>query len=133
MINHRESRALAIAVAVIADDAAVRHSLKFSLEIEGFAVRAYANCDEMLNDPALGNFDCVIIDQSVRDMPLLAALGRLRERQMTMPAILITSRPTASLRKRAFDAGAVIVEKPLFGNTLLEHIRALIPAPPRPD
>ena len=35
-------------IAVVDDDAAVRNSLKFSLEIDGFVVRTYANAEELL-------------------------------------------------------------------------------------
>ena len=36
-------------IAVIDDDAAVRNSLKFSLELDGFAVRIYANAAELMS------------------------------------------------------------------------------------
>ena len=35
-------------VIVVDDDAAVRNSLKFSLEIDGFAVRTYGSADELV-------------------------------------------------------------------------------------
>ena len=36
-------------IAVVDDDAAVRNSLKFSLEIEGFMVRTYVSAEELLD------------------------------------------------------------------------------------
>ena len=40
-------------VLVIDDDPLVLSSLKFSLEVEGFTVRAYSNPDEFLNETEL--------------------------------------------------------------------------------
>ena len=39
-----------VVVIVVDDDPAVRNSLKFSLEIEGFVVRLYASGAELLDD-----------------------------------------------------------------------------------
>jgi CheY-like chemotaxis protein len=50
-------------VLVVVDDPAVRNSLKFSLELEGFAVRLYANGRELLDDPHLPTYGCLVIDQ----------------------------------------------------------------------
>ena len=44
-------------VIVIDDDLAVRSSLKFSLEIEGFTVRSYATAAELLT----GCFGCAMV------------------------------------------------------------------------
>ena len=44
-------------VIVVDDDAAVRNSLKFSLEIEGFAVRLYESGPQLLHDHELS--DCI--------------------------------------------------------------------------
>jgi two-component system, LuxR family, response regulator FixJ len=54
-------------------------------------------------------------------------LRRLRERKVSLPAILITSQPNSQVVHRAGAAGVGIVEKPLFGNGLLDAIRALLP------
>ena len=37
-------------VIVVDDDAAVRNSLKFFLEIDGFAVRTYGSADELVRE-----------------------------------------------------------------------------------
>ena len=37
-------------ILVIDDDYAVRNSLKFTLEVEGFKVRAYSDAQELLNE-----------------------------------------------------------------------------------
>jgi FixJ family two-component response regulator len=113
-------------VIVVDDDDAVRNSLKFSLEIEGFAVRLYAGGAELLDSGELGNCACLVIDQNMPGMSGLETVRQLRDRNISVPAILITGHPNAILRASASDAGIDIVEKPLFGNALIEGIRGVI-------
>src|SRR5436853_673754 len=87
-------------VLVVDDDPAVRNSLKFSLEIEGFTVRDYSSANELLNEPDIADAGCLIIDYHLPQMNGLEMLNRLRERRVAAPAILITSHPSASVRQR---------------------------------
>jgi two-component system, LuxR family, response regulator FixJ len=116
-------------VIVVDDDAAVLGSLKFALEIEGFAVRAYAKGDDLLTDASLGECACFIIDQKLPGLTGLEVVAALRQRCVAAPAILITSHPTIMLRERAAKAGVAIVEKPLLGNALLDRVRDVIAHP----
>jgi two-component system, LuxR family, response regulator FixJ len=109
-------------VIVIDDDLAVRNSLKFSLEIEGFTVRSYATGAELLGAGDLALCNCLVVDQNMPGMNGLDLIARLRARQLAAPAILITSHPSLSLRERAQAAGVPIVEKPLLGNALIDKI-----------
>jgi two-component system response regulator FixJ len=113
-------------VIVVDDDAAVRNSLKFSLEIEGFSVRAYSDGAELLQAGELLPCACFVIDQKLPGMTGLDVIAKLRDRAIRVPAILITSQPDAALARRAGKAGVPIVEKPLLGNALVESIRAVV-------
>jgi two-component system, LuxR family, response regulator FixJ len=110
-------------VIVVDDDPAIRNSLKFSLEIEGFAVRTFACGTELLDssDARLGQ--CFVIDQKMSGMTGLDLIAKLRARHISAPAILITSHATGAVAQRAAQADIPIVEKPLLGNALLERIR----------
>jgi len=55
----------------------------------------------------------------------LEVVARPRARDVAVPAILITSYPTAVLRERAAVAGVAIVEKPFSGTILVDRIRDL--------
>jgi FixJ family two-component response regulator len=122
----QETRAPGSLVIVVDDDDAVRNSLKFSLEIEGFAVRLYSGGGELLNAPDLDDCACLVIDQNMPGLSGLDTVSKLRERRVTVPAILITGHPSTMVRARAGRAGVHIVEKPLFGNALIEGIRGVI-------
>src|SRR5215471_8141597 len=110
-------------VLVIDDDPAVCSSLKFSLEIEGFAVRVYPGGYELLNETDLPAKSCLLIDYHMPVMNGLELLARLRDRGITLPAMVITSQPNRRLRERIAAAGVPLVEKPFLGSVLVDHIR----------
>jgi len=115
-------------VLVVDDDAAVRNSLKFSLELEGFAVRLYADGRELLNDPQLPARGCLVVDQMLPAMSGLDVVDALRRRGISNPAVLVTTHASRQLRQRAAKAGIAVIEKPFFGNALVEAIRGSLAA-----
>jgi len=119
------------AVVVIDDDPAVRHSLKFALEIEGLTAQSFANGAEFLNAMNLLLCDCLVVDQRMPGISGLDLIEQLRSRHNSTPAILITSNPSATLRAQAEKAEVPIVEKPLLGSGLLDEIRSVIGDGPR--
>jgi FixJ family two-component response regulator len=110
-------------VLVIDDDPAVRSSLKFSLEVEGFAVRLYAGPYELLNETNLPARSCLLIDYYMPAMNGLELLARLRDRGVSIPAMVITGHPNRRLRDRIAAAGVPLIEKPFLENILTERIR----------
>ena len=110
-------------VAVVDDDPAVCNSLEFSLQLEGFSVRAYGGAAELFDAGNLAAFDCFVIDQRMRGISGMELIATLRHRKVHAPAILLISHPSVALSARAAEDGIPIVEKPLLGNTLVERIR----------
>ena len=110
-------------VAIVDDDPAVCNSLKFSLELEGFAVRAYGSAAEFLGADDFQGCDCLVIDQRMPGLSGMELIAKLRTLEVRTPAILLISQPNPSVAARAAKAAVPIVEKPLFGNALLERIR----------
>ena len=111
-------------VLVIDDDVAVLHSLKFSLEVEGYSVVVSVDGADLFENgigaPARG---CLVVDYDLPRENGLDLLVSLRERGVDWPAILITTSPSPSIRERAKADHIPIVEKPLLGNALLDAIR----------
>jgi FixJ family two-component response regulator len=107
-------------IVVIDDDPAVRNSLKFSLELEGFAVRVYRSGAEFLATESLTECKCFVIDQRMPGMSGMEVIAELRGRNVSAPAILIISQPNRVLSTRAAEAHVAIVEKPLLNNALVD-------------
>ena len=116
-------------VYVVDDDSAVRDSLKFSLELEGYRVVTCSGGAEMLAVPALAAEGCLVLDYHLHDMNGLDLLEILRTRHVALPAILVTSHPQVAVRRRAEAKGVPIVEKPLLGNALMDCIQRAMTTP----
>ena len=116
-------------VLIVDDDAAVRSALKFALEVEGFRVRLYPGPEALLADLALPCCGCLVVDYRMPVMDGLALVETLRERQVSMPAILITSRANNQLRTVAARVGILqVLEKPLSDGALVAGIRQALGA-----
>ena len=111
-------------VLIVDDDAAVRSALKFALEVEGFRVRLYAGSEAVLADLHLPRYGCLVVDYRMPVMDGLQLIDALRDRDVAMPAILITGRANNELRRLAARSGVgQVLEKPLFDGVLVESIR----------
>jgi two-component system, LuxR family, response regulator FixJ len=113
-------------VLIIDDDPAVRNSLKFALEVEGFAVRVYPTGAELLSEVEIPSNGCLVVDYNLPEMNGLDMLCELRRRKIDLPAILITTHPNSAVRHRAAQAGVPLIEKPLLNDTLFQGIRAAL-------
>jgi FixJ family two-component response regulator len=113
-------------VLIIDDDPAVRNSLKFALEVEGFAVQTYHAGADVLRETDLPADGCLVVDYKLPEMNGLDLLVELRKRKVNLPAILITTHPSTEVRRRAAVAGATLIEKPLLNDTLFQSIRAAL-------
>jgi two-component system response regulator FixJ len=110
-------------VVVVDDDPAVCNSLKFSLEIEGFAVRLYESGSELLSELTLPDCSCLVVDENMPGIGGLDLIAKLRERRIAAPAILIASDLNTALARRAASVSVPIVEKPLLNDALLDLVR----------
>jgi two-component system, LuxR family, response regulator FixJ len=117
-------------VAVVDDDAAVRHALKFALEFEGLKVRLHDSAQALLNDPDLQRYGCLVIDYRMPDIDGLELTETLRQHGIRAPIIMITGRANSSVRDRAGRAGIdTILEKPLSDGALSAAIHSALGAP----
>lgn len=114
------------AVVLVDDDHAVRSAVTFSLETEGYSVRAFPSAKSFLADPDT-TADCLVIDEvmpgDIRGVELIVLL---RANGVVTPAILITTHPSTDLRRRAATLQVLIVEKPLLGPGLVRAIDSLL-------
>jgi two-component system response regulator FixJ len=111
-------------VLIVDDDAAVRSSLKFALEIEGLIVRLYTGPVALLADEDLPKSGCLVIDYRMPGMDGLQLVEALKAREVALPVILITGRANKQLRRFAARLGiSYVLEKPLSDGALVESIR----------
>jgi FixJ family two-component response regulator len=126
--------ALRARVILVEDDQAVLNALKFSIELEGIPVDAYASGETMLTGAPMPARGCLVLDYHLTGMNGLDLLMRLRAKGVRLPALLITTNPSPAVRARAAGMGAAIVEKPLLTDRLTRSIVSALaePAPPSP-
>lgn len=114
---------------IVDDDPDLARALAFMADTRGFRVERCGSAREAIALAGRGRrIACLIIDQNLPDLKGIELLARLREQAVEAPAILITSAPSAVLRRQAAAAGAPIVEKPLLDEALFTQIRRLIGA-----
>jgi two-component system response regulator FixJ len=116
---------------VIDDDAAMRDSLTFLLDVNGYAVKSYETADAFLSDAAARASNCIISDIRMPGMNGIELVRKLRSEGAACPVILITGHGDVALAVEAMKAGASdFIEKPFDDSVLLEAIRGALDSRP---
>jgi two-component system, LuxR family, response regulator FixJ len=110
---------------LVEDDRAVLGALTFAFETEGYQVAAFRDPVSALAASEITHAFCLVVDQRLPGMSGLQFVARVRARGVAAPALLITTHPTAQLRREAAAAEIEIVEKPLLGDVLAAKVRTL--------
>ena len=114
---------------VIDDDAAMRDSLAFLLDVNGFKVQVYESADAFLGGIGSEAINCVISDIRMPGMNGIELVRKLKGQGAVCPVILITGHGDVALAVEAMKAGAVdFIEKPFDDEALLGAIRAALGA-----
>ena len=112
---------------IIDDDAAMRDSLAFLLDVNGFAPQTYESADAFLGGAAAASPVCVISDIRMPGMNGIELVRKLKSSGAACPVILITGHGDVALAVEAMKAGAVdFIEKPFDDAALLGAIRAAL-------
>jgi two-component system response regulator FixJ len=115
-----------IIIHVIDDDAAMRDSLAFLLDVNGFKPMVYDSADVFLARSA-GATGCVVSDIRMPGMNGIELVRKLKSSGSASPVILITGHGDVALAVEAMKAGAVdFIEKPFDDAALLSAIRAAL-------
>src|SRR5689334_16888487 len=111
-------------VIIVDDDSAVRESLKFALEVEGFEVRIYADGPQALADAASFSRGCIVVDYHMPAMNGVELVEELRRRSVDLPVILITAQADPGMHELAMRSDFhAVLEKPLSDGALFDSIR----------
>jgi FixJ family two-component response regulator len=130
MDRHSGIASLNPLVIVVDDDAAVRNSLRFLLEIDGFAVRTYESAQELVRGDDSSDCRCLIVDHEMPHMTGFELVAALRKEGSEIPVILISGNVTPALKTRASNLGVPVIEKAIMGDGLIELIRTTIGTKP---
>jgi two-component system response regulator FixJ len=110
-------------VYVVDDDTAVLGSLRFLLETDGFDVRTFRSGAALLNGIGRDKVDCLVIDYMMPHMSGIDLAGRLRNRDINAPIILITGYPDENIQEKASAADIHhVLLKPHLEETLAVRI-----------
>src|SRR5271166_5788680 len=112
-----------VAVHVIDDDRAVRHSLEVLFQSAGVPVRAYASAIDFLDAAAKLEAGCILTDIRMPDLDGLALQRKLLELNINLPVIVITGHGDVPIAVQALRTGAVdFIEKPFDDERLLTSV-----------
>jgi two-component system response regulator FixJ len=112
---------------VIDDDGAMRDSLAFLLDVNGFQARVYESANAFLGGIGNEAINCVISDIRMPGMNGIELVRKLKGQGAACAVILITGHGDVALAVEAMKAGAVdFIEKPFDDEALLGAIRAAL-------
>jgi two-component system, OmpR family, response regulator len=114
-------------ILVVEDDAALQNGLKLVVERAGH--RATVAGDGVTADALLADepFDLVVLDLGLPRMDGLTVLRRLRQRNQSMPVLILTARDGTADRVNGLDAGADdYLNKPFERSEFEARVRALL-------
>ncbi len=114
-------------ILIIDDEAAIRESLETLLSLEGYAIDTAVNGEEGLSRIEHESYDLVLLDLALPGKNGLEILGLIRERQQSLPVIMITAYGKVDNVVDAIRTGAQnFVQKPWDNEKLLADIRSAI-------
>jgi FixJ family two-component response regulator len=116
---------------IVDDDDAVRESLRALLEAYGFEVEDFCSGQGFLDGFSDDGAACLVLDVHMPGLDGLDVVQKLRrERNSTLPVILMTGRDDRELRQQVFAAGAnSYMEKPVDIDQLLAIMASLADRP----
>ena len=114
-------------VFLIDDEKAVRDSMRLLLKSTGIPLVSFDSAEEFLEQVNENTIGCLLLDLRLPGMDGLELLDKLRQRDLALPAILLTGHGDVPQAIRALRAGVVdFLEKPYKDKSLVEKLRRLL-------
>jgi two-component system, LuxR family, response regulator FixJ len=111
-------------VAIVDDDPGVLDSLKFLLEVSGYAVAVYPTATEFLEDDH-ARPSCIILDHQMPGMSGLQLAAKLHAEGSNLSILLITGMPSPEIAAEAQRLGIErVLEKPPYEDDILRFVAA---------
>jgi two-component system response regulator MprA len=125
-----------VRIMIADDEAAIRESLEWVLQVEGYDTSTVANGLAGLDEVGAGGdtLDLLILDVMMPRLGGLETCRRLRVAGRDLPVLMLTARDQVSDRVAGLDAGADdYLPKPFATEELLARVRALLRRRTPPD
>jgi two-component system copper resistance phosphate regulon response regulator CusR len=114
-------------ILIVEDEEKMAKALRTGLEADQFSVSVAHTGEEGFFLASTETYDLVILDVMLPGRDGMEVLAALREKNVTVPVLMLTSRDTVSDRVRGLDAGADdYLVKPFAFSELIARIRALL-------
>ena len=114
-------------VAIVNDDASVRHSARRLIRSLGYRAEAFGSAEEFLDSGEAAKTACLILDVRMPRMDGLELQRRLADSEPPIPIVFITARASEEEERRAVRAGAVaFLRKPVDKDALLRALTAVL-------
>jgi len=116
-------------IAIVDDEQSVRVALHRLCSAYGMTTHTFSSAEKMLASLDGRRPDCLVLDAHMPGIGGLAAQAWLRERGITIPAVVITGRDDNELRDRSIAGGACdYLCKPIDADTLIGAIQRAVAA-----
>ena len=119
-------------VHVVDDDEALRDSLVWMLEANGYTVAAHASADSFLVGLTDGMTGCVLLDVRMPGMSGLEALQSIRDHDPAARVLMVSAMGQQKMIVEALEYGAMdFLVKPFQPTKVLETVKKCLQAAPR--
>ncbi len=121
-------------ILVVEDERPIAEFVRRGLEAEGYAVGCAFDGEEGLAKALTGDYALVVLDVLLPGLGGMQVLERLRERDASLPVIMLTALGETEDKVEGLDLGANdYLTKPFAFEELLARIRTQLRAPGRAD
>jgi two-component system OmpR family response regulator len=122
--SRRHSRA--VKILLVEDEMKIADFARKGLEAAGFIVDHAAHGDDAYHMATGGGYDAIVLDIMLPGRDGLSILRQLRERQITVPVILLTARSELNERLDGLNQGADdYLTKPFYVEELIARVHAI--------
>jgi two-component system cell cycle response regulator CtrA len=114
-------------ILLVEDDDTVAQSVELMLKFEGFGVYLTSLGEEAVEIAKFYDYDAIVLDLDLPDMPGLEVLRHLRAGRINTPVVVLSGSSDMDLKIRALGAGADdFMVKPAHKNELVARLRAVV-------
>lgn len=114
-------------VYIVDSDAGLRQSLMLLLGMRGYRTQGVASADELLAAARADARGCAIIDMRLDGVDGMQLMAKLRERDVRIPVLFVSSQADVATARAALKGGAFdYLPKPIDNDRLAEVVAAAV-------